>query len=299
MIGNLPKLKILFARQSLINHLTADADMTKTNKIHQSALNPASNPGSMASCPTCEFERGQVGQPQVRDDGTMICKTCNAKWRELGGVTRRPKAPAAECSNHRAEASNLERKNAAFNASAISMPTRTPATMPSDKAGATSGNTARYALSLAIPTLAAAAITWSVFAFLPGLDNYLPKMFNSNDQNSAIADGQLILADVKVENLGNSRTDIWVISAKISNPSPNFLRVPAILMHAGVKGSSGYIARTYQPALQMLAPGANLKIRTSVQKPATSTRNGSPRQNDRNLKNGIVLEFVGTSLNSG
>ena len=262
--------------------------MTRTDKIQQSAFLPGPH---IATCPTCEFERGHAGQPQVCDDGTMICKTCNSKWRELGGVTRRPKAPAVDSSYHSAGSTKSDQQNSSFKASAISMPV--------DRDQSTGSKTARRVLRLGIPTVAAAAMTWSLFAFLPGFDNYLSKMFSPNDQNSAIAGDRLILVDVKVENFENSRADIWVISAKISNPSPNFLRVPAILMRSGVKGSSGYITRTYQPALQMLAPGGNLKIRTSVQKPTTSTSNGSSRQNDRTLKNGIVLEFVGTNLNSG
>ena len=35
------------------------------------------------SCPTCEFAHGKPGSPHLCTDGTMICKTCNSKWREL------------------------------------------------------------------------------------------------------------------------------------------------------------------------------------------------------------------------
>ena len=77
----------------------------------------------------------------------------------------------------------------------------------------------------------------------------------------------LTIDDITIENIENRDTPVWIISAIISNATSNPLAIPPIVMSAGRKGSSGYFDWTYKPALQKIAPGSKLTIRTAIRKP--------------------------------
>jgi hypothetical protein len=77
----------------------------------------------------------------------------------------------------------------------------------------------------------------------------------------------LTISDLSVENFKNTNTKIWVVSGEIRNNSDHKINVPSVVIFSGEKGSSGYFSRTYYPALQILAPGAKFRFRTSFRKP--------------------------------
>ncbi len=77
----------------------------------------------------------------------------------------------------------------------------------------------------------------------------------------------LSIGDIIVKNIARTNGKILVVSGEVHNNSLNRLPVPPLLMYWGHKGSSGYIERTYYPALQYLAPGASFKFQTSIGKP--------------------------------
>ncbi len=95
---------------------------------------------------------------------------------------------------------------------------------------------------------------------------FFTNSFQSNSEN--IPD--LELANISVESLTNQNHLLWLVSGTVANNSRHPIHIPAIEMQVGKKGSSGYFAWTYNPALQILDAGASFKFRTSMHKPLGS-----------------------------
>ncbi len=187
------------------------------------------------SCPNCEFTKGNCGKPSPCGDGTMICATCNTRWRDIAHLPKSEFTPQK----------TGKRKITISLPSAISANNTRPLSLRS--AGL-------YAV------LAVFLGSSIVFSY-----NFYQRNFNIKSDNTA--PGELILGQISVKNIQNINTPVWVISGTVSNNSTNILNVPSILMSSGTKGSSGYFTWTYHPALQILSPGSNFRFRTSVRKP--------------------------------
>ena len=220
------------------------------------------------SCPSCDFTRGETGSPQICGDGTMVCRNCHSKWRELGN-SRTPAAATSYLPTPLNAISNPFQ------------PTASPAR-----------EIPRLPASICLLTsMAVLLICMAWMGYHSYFASYNNRVQTTKPDHSRFTH-QLTLDIINIEDIGNWDTAVWVISAKISNLSSQTLHVPAIQMRAGTKGSGGYLDHIYQPALQSLAPGANLKIRTAVHKPNPGASIFAP-------ENRLKLEFVSPNLNSG
>jgi hypothetical protein len=224
-----------------------------------------------ASCPTCEFTRGVPGNPRFCPDGTMICITCNSKWRDLTKATGSEEIPNVSSNQYSQQPDYL------LPASAISQPSLTKISGSSKKyqpaASSYFKSASLYLTGLGTIVILITVLVYQIFPL------------TNSSQRAKTSTNQLALDNIKVENIRYSNTPIWIISARISNHSENTLPVPPILMSSGEKGTSGYFGWTYKPALQKLAPGSNLIIRSSMRKPVGSSKK-------------VKLEFIG-NLDSG
>ena len=224
------------------------------------------------SCPTCEFTHGHGGKPQICTDGTLYCHSCQSTWRELTNKS------STQVTNTGASDTDISTDASQNSVSAFCVPDFAGKLHPKHS-GPHSGSVA-YKYCVAILAV------FGVFFMIMAVASVIFDQPNGGNLNASMGSDELVLGNIKIENRRNRNASILVISANIYNPTPNFLRIPLIQMSSGTKGSSGYFNRTYQPALQNLAPGANLKIRTTVGKPAQSA-------------NDVKLEFVGSIVNSG
>jgi len=204
------------------------------------------------SCPNCQYLHGTTGRPRIAADGALICKCCNTRWREIGNRNTAGADP------------RISKVSAFSTPIAISTPRTNPKNRPLTRPWNVVGSLVVVLFGLAY------------IAILPT---------GAKQQLLKVPD-QLVLRNISVENLQNTNTPIWVISGRVTNYSSNHLRVPAISMRSGLKGSSGYVDRIYHPALQNLAPGASFSFRTSIRKPVGNT-------------GGIKLEFIRANQNSG
>jgi hypothetical protein len=225
------------------------------------------------SCPTCDYKYGLAGQPRMNANGSMTCKVCNSQWRELNGPNidhsevRISSQPDLICESSIRSTSNI--------LSSDFMQKR-----PGFSLGFWPGSSPAFSLSFVsisvgiIITLLVATTVWR--------SQELPSKYSTQlDKFNA-----LILDNIKVEQRINNHARFWEITARVSNHSAHSINVPSIVMKSGVKGSSGYFDRTYRPALQKLAPGSNLIIRTSVHQPKGSNKD-------------IQLEFASGHPESG
>ena len=195
------------------------------------------------TCPNCEFLRRSYGHVKFNDDGTMVCLDCNTLWREISTFQSIP--------------SNTVSKNQ-----------RTPKqTAHQAGLGIFSTQSKRNSFTKMAALLSFATIIIASLIF-----------FTNSFQPNSEKIPDLELADISIENLTNQNRLLWLVSGTVANNSNHPIHIPAIEMHVGVKGSSGYFAWTYNPALQILDAGASFKFRTSIHKPVGSANN-------------IVLEF--------
>ena len=187
------------------------------------------------TCPNCEYLRRSKDQVKFNDDGTMVCLDCNTLWREISTLQSIP--------------SNTVSKNQ-----------NTPKqTVHQAGLGIFSTHSERNSLTKMAAFLSFATIIIAGLIF-----------FTNSTQPNAKKTPDLELANISIENLTNQNRLLWLVSGTVANNSNHPIHIPAIEMQVGVKGSSGYFAWTYNPALQILDAGASFKFRTSMNKPVGS-----------------------------
>ena len=216
------------------------------------------------SCPTCEYRRGHTGQPVSQANGTMICNICDSKWRNLNRI----QDIGEEFKTHPQQ---FENPVALIQTSNID-------NLGQLKPGHNNRHRSCYsAISIAI------SCALVVLAVANG-----DQILNSNDYShqAKVQNTPLTLDNIKIEGRSNNQAPFWIVTARITNNTLHSVAVPPILMRSGNKGSSGYFDWTYRPALQKLAPGTNLIIRSSIHKPAGSSKNIEIEFADNNLKSG-------------
>ncbi len=193
---------------------------------------------SPPACPTCAFNRVPSGSISRNIDGSLVCGTCNTKWREINN-------------------NNVQTAPGSANIFQPAQPSTDAVSIPDPhhyKSGA-----------MAWKVAGVACLTFVIFVSLAILNQNQLKL--PSTRSSALA-----LADISIKSLNQRGRRIWSISAIVKNTTNNRLVIPALIFQAGKQGSSGYLKWKYQPAMQSLAPGTDFRFRTFVARPV-----GSPK----------------------
>ena len=209
----------------------------------------------ITTCPTCDYLHGKPGQPAYHPNGSMTCNICNSQWREINGTrssSQQNSAPGAISPSSVVD---------------ISMQAGPMQPWPKQRRFIPKNSGIQLSTTTLSAVIFCTILVWvAVLAY-----QKLPSGNSAQLVKSSFS--SLMLDNVKVETHKNNHAGFWTVTARITNRSANSITLPPILMMSGTKGSSGYFSRTYTPALQKLAPGTNLIIRTSIHRPFGSSRN--------------------------
>jgi len=222
------------------------------------------NEAPVISCPTCEYRYGHGGQAVSHAKGLLTCNVCNSKWRDLN--------------NSQYTGGKSKRHGQPFMAQAAPADVRDINDLGQLKPDHQIRHRSGFcALSVAISC---------ALIILVVVGGYQILVWDDFSRQAKIQTSALTLDNIKVENRSNNQLPFWTITARITNKTVHSVTVPPILMKSGNKGSSGYFGWTYTPALQKLAPGTNLIIRSSIHKPFGSSKIIEMEFADNNLKSG-------------
>ncbi len=216
------------------------------------------------SCPTCEYRNGHAGQPVSHATGSLTCNICNSKWRDLNNIQD-------TCG---------EQKNYSQQFVEQAEPAHTPNIY--DLGQLSSDHNIRHRSRYSAISV---VISCTLIILATGY-SYQVLQSNHSFRLEKIQAIPLALDNIKIETHSNNQVPFWMITARITNQTVHTVTVPPILMKSGTKGSSGYFDWTYRPALQKLAPGTNLIIRSSIHKPVGSSRNIKMEFADNNFESG-------------
>jgi hypothetical protein len=216
------------------------------------------------SCPTCEYRYGHAGQPVSHANGPLTCNICNSRWRDLNNIQNTGGEPKTHSQQFIEQAALAHTPNIY------------------DLGQLKSDHNIRHrshfsTISVVISCALIILVVGGSYSVLVSSDFF---------RQAKIQTSSLTLDNIKVEDHRNNQVPFWVITARIINKTAHSVTVPPILMRSGNKGSSGYFGWMYRPALQKLAPGTNLIIRTSIHKPFGSSKNIEMEFADNNLKSG-------------
>lgn len=218
----------------------------------------------ITSCPTCEYKHGHSGQPVSHANGSMTCNICSSKWRNLNNIQ-----------DAGGDIKSYSQKFMEQVALADAPDIRDLVHFKPD-------HNIRHR-----PRFSAKSVVIScALIFLSTGYSYHVLRSNNTARQVKIQTTPLTLDNIKIEDHRNNQVPFWIITARITNKTVHSVAVPSIRMQSGNKGSSGYFGWTYRPALQKLAPGTNLIIRTSIHKPVGSSRNIEMKFADNNFKSG-------------